>query len=79
MANGDNKLTLAGAYKVGVIILLGILSFLGANIYNKVDNFPREFVTFRQYDCDTKEIKDAIRELGKKFDRFIYKHQDKDD
>lgn len=73
MVNG-NANSLSVIYKAGVLILFTILCFLGANIYNKVDGLPKEYVTLERYRCDLEEMKKGISNIERKLDRYIFKH-----
>ena len=73
MANNENKFPLRAVYQGAVILLLLLASFIGARVYSKVDEFPDKYITLNRYDCDIKELKDGIKDLSRKFDRYIMK------
>ena len=74
MANTSDP-TLHTLYKLAVVTLLAVLSFLGVRIYGKVDDLPYTYVTRAAYDQDcTRQEKlqaksdQAMNVLGEKMD-----------
>jgi hypothetical protein len=67
------KSPLTLVYQSAVVLLLLLASFIGAKIYSKVDELPDKYITLKQYDCDTKELKEGIKDLNRKVDRILFK------
>ena len=72
MANGERN-SMELIYRAAVIILLALAGFISANVYNKVDKMPSEFVTLERYKCDIEKIEKGLSTINLKLDQFISK------
>ena len=58
MPNGTSSNPMQTIYRALVIILLSIASFIAAQIYGKVDSFPKEYTPLTRFEATQNKIEE---------------------